>query len=378
MEHHDAADAGFEAEDALFRIMVQQTKEYAIFALTPDGIIATWNEGGERLMQYAPAEIRGRHGAVIFTPEDRAAGAPEQEITTAAETGEAADDRWHVRKDGSRFWASGMLTALRRPDGSLRGFVKVVRDNTERKETREHLETLNRQLEARVAERMRQIEALSAELVVAEQRERHRIASILHDDLQQVLFGMSLQLESVRLSAASLGYTQVLESITEVAAVAQNAMHVARSLAVDLVPPALMAEDTVAVLRWLAAQMKDAHGIDVEVKASGRSHLPGEHSRILLFQITRELLFNVVKHAGVQSARITVAGRTDGLTLTIADTGKGFDASTLTQRAPPQGLGLSSISHRLRMLGGDMHIASSPGGGTRVTIRIPADTPPLP
>src|SRR5690606_22690303 len=163
----------------------------------------------------------------------------EHELRRATTGGQAQDERWHVRKDGSRFWASGILTALRRPDGSLGGFAKVIRDNTERKQAAEQLEALNRAMTARVAERTRQLQKLSSELISAEQRERQRIAEILHDDLQQVLFGLQMQLESLRLQAVSTGNAKLLAQIRESAKVAQDAVRITRTLAVDLVPPVL-------------------------------------------------------------------------------------------------------------------------------------------
>ncbi len=116
-----------------YRLLVEGIQEYAIFMLDRDGYIITWNVGAQRLFGYTEAEALGQLGAVIFTEEDRAAGIPEQEIATAIHTGKAEDNRWHVRQDGSRFWATGVMTALFTADGDLRGFAKIMRDNTDRK-----------------------------------------------------------------------------------------------------------------------------------------------------------------------------------------------------------------------------------------------------
>src|SRR5919112_5593133 len=104
-------------EAALFRLMVENVRDYAIFSLDLDGKVSTWNPGAERVFGWAEAEILGRDGAVLFTPEDRAAGVPAQERATAREKGRAEDERWHVRKDGTRFFASGVMTPIR--DGHL-------------------------------------------------------------------------------------------------------------------------------------------------------------------------------------------------------------------------------------------------------------------
>lgn len=375
MEHNrESGDLDFDED--LFRVMVEQTKEYAIFALDTTNTIVTWNTGAERILQYTADEAIGQKGSIIFTPEDQEAGAHEHELRRATTGGQAQDERWHVRKDGSRFWASGILTALRRPDGSLGGFAKVIRDNTERKQAAEQLEALNRAMTARVAERTRQLQKLSSELISAEQRERQRIAEILHDDLQQVLFGLQMQLESLRLQAVSTGNAKLLAQIRESAKVAQDAVRITRTLAVDLVPPVLMAEDLIAILEWLATKTRDLHGLEVEIHASGQHRPYGDQLRILVFQVVRELLFNVVKHAGASKARITVSEHPDRLSLAIEDEGKGFDVSSVVgQRVTPQAFGLSNLRYRLQLIGGSIDIQSIPGNGTRVVIDIPVETP---
>jgi PAS domain S-box-containing protein len=117
--------------------MVESVRDYAIFATDREGRVVSWNTGAERIFGFTEAEIIGQHGSIIFTNEDREKGVPETELRTAELEGRAEDERWHVRKDGSRFWASGTVTPLKDEAGRLRGFVKVARDNTERKQALE-------------------------------------------------------------------------------------------------------------------------------------------------------------------------------------------------------------------------------------------------
>lgn len=121
----------------LFRLMVESVHDYAIFATDPEGLVISWNSGAERTFGYTGDEIIGQSAFVIFTPEDRERGIPEQELHKAATEGRGEDERWHVRKDGTRFWASGSVTPLKDDAGDLRGFVKVARDQTERKRAEE-------------------------------------------------------------------------------------------------------------------------------------------------------------------------------------------------------------------------------------------------
>jgi PAS domain S-box-containing protein len=126
-------------EDRRFRMLVEQVRDYAIFMVTPDGHHMTWNDGVRRLLGYDEAEFVGQHGIVIFTPEDRERGEPERELRTAKEEGRASDDRWLVRKDGSRFWATGITARVNDDEGRLIGFSKVLRDRTQEKEALERL-----------------------------------------------------------------------------------------------------------------------------------------------------------------------------------------------------------------------------------------------
>jgi len=122
------------------RLIYENIVDYAIFMLDPDGKISSWNPGAERVLGYPEAEILGSDVKILFTEEDVVAGESEQEIKGALDAGRAEDERWHVRKDGSRFWASGILTRVLDHDGKLRGFIKIMRDQTEREMAREKLQ----------------------------------------------------------------------------------------------------------------------------------------------------------------------------------------------------------------------------------------------
>ena len=120
-----------ESEAELFRLLVQNVKDYAIFVTDPQGRVESWNQGAERLLGYAEAEVIGQSADIFFTPEDRQAGVPQQEMQQALAGGRGDDDRWHVRKDGSRFFSGGTMTPLWDEDHKLRGFAKIMRDRTE-------------------------------------------------------------------------------------------------------------------------------------------------------------------------------------------------------------------------------------------------------
>lgn len=142
------------ASEERHRLVVEDVIDYAIFAVDAEARVATWNTGAERILGYTDPEIIGQPFSTIFTPEDRAAGEDVKEIETATSKGRALDARWHLRRDGSRLWVQGVLTAVRDESGNLRGFSKVMRDSTERK----LLETTQRFL-AGLSERLRPLAA---------------------------------------------------------------------------------------------------------------------------------------------------------------------------------------------------------------------------
>ncbi|MBV9073174.1 MAG: PAS domain S-box protein, partial [Acidobacteria bacterium] len=130
---HFAINPHLESEH-IFRHMVESVRDYAIFLLTPDGNIASWNFGAERLKQYKPNEIIGKHFSIFYPDTDVATGKPEMELREALANGRYEDEGWRLRKDGTRFWANVVITAVRNEEGKLLGFGKITRDVTERRE----------------------------------------------------------------------------------------------------------------------------------------------------------------------------------------------------------------------------------------------------
>ena len=160
------------ASEEHFRLLVEGVKDYAIFMLDPQGHIVSWNSGAEHMDGYRAEEIVGRHFSVFYTKEDLEREHPEEELRIAMVEGAYEEEGIRVRKDGSRFWAGVLITALRDEEGKLRGFAKVVRDVTGRKRMEEEVRHLNEELEKRVEERTRRLEAALADLRASEERYR--------------------------------------------------------------------------------------------------------------------------------------------------------------------------------------------------------------
>jgi PAS domain S-box-containing protein len=219
-----------------------------------------------------------------------------------------------------------------------------------------------------------QIRALASELTATEQAERHRLAQVLHDDLQQRIFAVQMQLSFLKeayerndLQAFAADFPQLEEWLADT-------IKVTRQLSVDLSPPILHGEGLVEAAVWLASQMQEQYGLNVHIHSDGQRAELKQDLRVLLFYALRELLFNIVKHAETLEANITFAHHEDDLTLIVSDGGIGFDSQKVLQD-PSLSHGLLNIRHRLNLLGCLMEIRSEPGKGSEVIITAPYEQP---
>jgi CheY-like chemotaxis protein len=207
---------------------------------------------------------------------------------------------------------------------------------------------------------------LAAELTHAEQRERRRLGQLLHDHLQQLLVAAKLRASLLDLSTDE----KARETAAQVERILAECIAASRALAAELSPPLLDDAGLGAALEWLARQMRESHRLEVMVEGDLSLNPGAADVRTLLFQSTREQLFNVVKHAGVRAAQVflTRAGA-DRVAVEIRDAGRGFEV----EASLAQGSGLRHIRQRLELLGGRMELESAPGRGTRVVMVAPLD-----
>src|SRR4051812_48069965 len=157
----------------LHRLLVESVQDYAIFALDVDGKILSWNTGAQRFKGYTADEVIGKHFSIFYPPERITEGFPDFELREAARVGRFEDEGWRVRKDGTRFWANVVITALRTPSGELRGYSKVTRDLTERRASEEALRAAHANLEQRVQDRTRELQVSNEAL--RDEMERRRL-----------------------------------------------------------------------------------------------------------------------------------------------------------------------------------------------------------
>lgn len=334
-----------------------------IMLLDCNGTILILNDELARRLGKPATELLGQN---VFGPplSPDLAQARKARLEQVVQSGKAL--RVEDEREGHVF--DNNLYPLLDGEGRVTAVAVFANDITARKLAEFALQQTNEKLEAKVHERTAQLRALAADLTLAEQRERQRVAGVLHDNLQQLLI-------AARYHIAILRQDQK-KTLQKAAAQAEDlivqSLDCSRTLSGELSPPILHAGGLLPALEWLAKWMKDKHGLSVDLSATAEVAPSLEGVVVLLFQSTRELLLNVVKHAGVKTASVAVHHADDRISLIVTDQGRGFDPlRLLPQQDQITGLGLMRIRARLELLGGHMEIASAPGQGSRITLTAP-------
>ncbi|MEN6457427.1 MAG: PAS domain-containing protein [Thermoguttaceae bacterium] len=287
----------------------------------------------------------------------------------------------HVEEDGTRkFYEIAAVPVLDR-SGDVVRIIETCRDVSERQQVEEQLKDMNETLERRVAARTAvarrradQLRALAAQLAKAEQRERHDLAEILRTRVEQTLIAATEKVDDLQRRAGDPNLRTVL---AEVRKLLSQPLAEARALAIELSPPALYLEGLASALLWAANAIKRKYGLTVAVESQPGVEPTDEGTRVFLFEAVRELLLNIVQHAGADRASVTLARTDDGrIRLEVADEGKGFNPMSIDDREEIQDrFGLLAIRERLELMGGRLQIESHLGRGTRVVLLCPFGPP---
>jgi len=368
-----------------YRHLVEAVVDYAIFQLDADGVVATWNPGAQRIKGYAPDEIIGRHFSTFYTPEDRAAGVPARALATARDGGRFETEGWRVRKDGTRFWASVVIDAIRNDAGELVGFAKVTRDITERMETQRILRETQEQLA--VSQRMDAVGQLSG--------------GIAHD-FNNLLMIIQGNLESAQRAAAALGSGagNLQRWIANAVRGAQRASALTHRLLAfsrrqPLNPKVL---DVNKYLAGVGEFLQRSLGERIEIEVAGAPGLWPIEVDIAQFEaslvnlavnardampdggkLTIEALNQVIDHEYTRVNPEVPPGQY--VLICVTDTGAGMSREVIDRAFEPffttkeigqgTGLGLSQVYGFLKQSGGNVKIYSEVGQGTTIKMYFP-------
>jgi PAS domain S-box-containing protein len=363
------ADEQLRLSEESFRLMVESIKDYAIFMLDTHGRIVSWNAGAERIKQYRASEILGRHLSVFYPEEEVVAGKCERELEVAEREGRFEDEGWRVRKDGSRFWANVIISAMRDPSGQLIGFAKVTRDLTERRRLEE--------------EKVRLAQAQEAI------RLRDEFLSIASHELKTPLTALQLQLQGVREKVKALDeqaaarleratrsgarLADVIEALLDVTRIATGRF--------ELNPTTFDLSEAVGeVLERLRGNAAQA---GCELRARLEPGVTGTWDRMRLEQVVTNLLANSFKYGAGGPVEISLKSDGAQAELMVCDSGPGipekdlariferFERAVSMRNYGGMGLGLYVTRQIVDAHGGTVEAHNRPAGGAVFIARVP-------
>ncbi len=359
----------------LLHAIVESVRDYAIFALDPTGHVVTWNPGAEAIKGWRADEIIGQHFSVFYPQDDVLAGKPDAELRAAAEFGRFEDEGWRVRRDGSRFWADVVITALRTPDGGLRGFAKVTRDFTDRRAA----EDTARRLVAETAARSAAQEAVAARddfLAVAGHELRTPLTALLfHADTLARAGALPPEVaaRAAKVARSARRIARLVDELLDVTRISVGRLSLERE-PVDL---AELAREVVV----RNAEPAALAGSPLKLDAPRPVHGTWDPGRIE--QVADALVANALKYGRGRPIEIRVDADGSVARLAVRDHGIGiaaedhariferFERAASVRHYGGLGLGLWIVRQVVEAHGGRITVASVPGQGSTFTVELP-------
>jgi PAS domain S-box-containing protein len=343
--------------ESRFRTIVREAA-LGIALIDKQGRLIEGNPALQAMLGYDSQELRGMEFTRIDHPDNAKVSREIFEKLLSGEQDVCRVEFRYIRKDGWVGWGRQSLSLVRDSAGKPQFVIALFEDITERRESEEKISTYQEQLQS-----------LASELSLTEERERRRLATILHDHIAQLLVLAKGKFEKMQESTLYRSFAKPMEEIRRLV---EESIRYTRSLIFELSPPILYDLGFEATMEWLAEQMEQQYGLRVEVEDDQRPKPLGNEARVLLFRAVRELLFNVLKHAQADRARIRMQRKGKQLRVTVEDNGVGFAPDKLSLPAGKvEGFGLFSIRERLNYSGGSMEIESTPKRFTRVILSLP-------
>jgi len=329
-------DEAIRSNEERLKLILQSATDYAIITFDREGFLLDWNDGARRIFDYEEAEVLGRNARILFTPEERAAGALEWEIDTADKAGRAQNERFHVRKDGSRFWGSGLTMPLRARHDKV-GYLKIMRDDTERHQAEEHQQIMMREMSHRVK-----------------------------NSLMLVTGMLAMQARAAKIADVKRALTDAETRVSTIAAVHDHLWRQPDLETVDL-------SDFLNGLCQRLALTSNQH----KVAFQGAPHWIDADRAIQVALLVNELVTNAFKHAypsGAGAVNVDVETDEEAVTLTVSDRGVGLPKALDLTAGVPDSLGMRLVGGLVRQLNAGMEVKDASPGATFV-VRIPNTGP---
>jgi PAS domain S-box-containing protein len=362
-----------------FRLLFESIQDYAIFIMSPEGIVRTWNPGAEMMKGYRADEIIGQSFSRFYLPSDIEAGKPRMLLSQAARDGRVSDEGWRVRKDGSHFWASIVITALYNRKGEIQGYAKIAQDMTDRKQMEDELhdtlfllEQANKKLEE-----LDYLKTLSISVATHELRSPLTSIKAYLDNLFEGVAGELPEKISYYLSRIRYNTDRVIRLVNMFLDISRiETGHMQLEL------------DTVSVSEVITDVVRDfecvARNKEIAIRASAVMDVPVRADRQRVEQVLHNLLHNAVKFTPAGGEIVVQSHRTDRekVTITIADTGCGIPPGHTERvfhkfhRAPSPvqegaGLGLAVSKSLVELHGGNIWVESELGRGSKFSFTLP-------
>lgn len=366
-------------DEETFRLLFESIQDYAIFVMNPDGIVKTWNRGAEMMKGYRADEIVGQSFSRFYLSSDIEAGKPHMLLSHAARAGRVTDEGWRVRKDGSHFWASIVITALYDQQGALTGYAKITQDMTERKQMEDELQDTLFLLEQanKKLEELDQLKSLSISVATHELRSPLTAVKAYIDNLFE---GVAGELpEKIVHYLTRIGYNtdrviRLVNMLLDISRIEAGHMH----LELDRVSVSEVISDVVKDFECMARTR------EVAIRASAVMDVPVRADRDRVEQVLHNLLHNALKFTPPGGEVVVQSHLTENekVTITVTDTGCGIPPGHEEKvfhkfhRAPSPvregaGLGLAVTKSLVELHGGNIWVESEPGRGSKFSFTLP-------
>ena len=370
-----------------FQLLVQGVKDYAIFLLDENGYISSWNEGAQRIKLYTADEIIGKHFSIFYPPREVADRKPWRELELAASNGKYEEEGWRLRKDGRRFWANVLITALHRPDGRLYGFAKVTRDMTERRRQQRHIEALRRREVVKLrehAQRMADLENVKSEFLRLASHELRGPMAVIRgylSMLDQGAFG-DLSADARRvvriLLTKSDEANHMIDQLLEAARMEEDRLQLSPE-------PSDLRDVVTAAVQRMRPLLSEGHRLELDLPAAP---VVAEVDRERLRTVVSNLLDNALKYSpggGLVRCALTEDRGAGRVVLEVSDQGIGISGEVLPRlftrfgrlvtpensHIPGTGLGLYLSREIVRRHRGEITATSTPGRGSTFRVVLP-------